>query len=313
MVDVSVVMSIYDEPAHVRKTIESVLAQQGVEFEFIIISDGASKEVLTVVQPHLSDQRILFFEQPNQGLTKALISACNHASAPFIARIDAGDEMLPSRLSKQLEHLKSNRQLGFVSSWVQLLTEEGYSLYSIKLSADKLRAGLLTDCVDQFCIPFHASVMFRKSVYDEVGGYRADFYFTQDADLWSRMIEVSEVDVIEEYLTSGIFSEKGISGRNAERQKRIKELIVQANQARNSKQCEREILDQIRKIRPGTDKNSEQRDNFDGLYFIANVLTDNGSAHANQYWLKAFKERPWNLKLYLSFIHSFWRNKRFKR
>ena len=41
MVDVSVVMSVYDQPEHVRVTVDSVLAQQGIEFEFIIVSDGA--------------------------------------------------------------------------------------------------------------------------------------------------------------------------------------------------------------------------------------------------------------------------------
>ena len=35
--------------------------------------------------------------------------------------------------------------------------------------------------------------MFRKSVYEQVGGYRPEFYFGQDADLWLRMAEVSQL------------------------------------------------------------------------------------------------------------------------
>jgi len=304
MADVSVVMSVYDEPLHVQKTIDSVLAQKGVEFEFIIISDGATDDVVSVVKRYSSDPRIRLIEQENKGLTKALINGCRQTKAPFIARIDAGDEMLPARLLKQRQQLQSNPDLGFVSCWVQLQTEEAYPLYGIELSTEKLTAGLTAQQVDKFCTPFHASVMFRKSVYFEVGEYRAEFYFTQDADLWSRMIEVSRVHVIEEYLTSGIFSENGISGRNAKRQRRIAELIVAAKRLRKAGESEKPILDQVYQIRPGKDLTVGKQNNFDGLYFIANVLSGNGSEHAGEYWLKAFKAQPLNVKLWFSYLRS---------
>ena len=116
MTDVSVVMSVYNEPEHTRQTIESVLAQKEIDFEFIIVSDGASDAVLKVVDQYESDARIKLFKQANQGLTRGLIVGCELAKSNYIARIDAGDEMLESRLKKQFDLLESDQELGFVSS-----------------------------------------------------------------------------------------------------------------------------------------------------------------------------------------------------
>jgi glycosyltransferase involved in cell wall biosynthesis len=40
--DVTVVMSVYNGADRLRETVESVLSQQGVSLEFIIIDDGST-------------------------------------------------------------------------------------------------------------------------------------------------------------------------------------------------------------------------------------------------------------------------------
>ena len=112
---VSVVMSVYDEPEHVKKTIDSVLKQVGVNFELIIVSDGASNAVVEVVNTYLNDERVRFIKQDNQGLTVALINGCSHAKSAFIARIDAGDIMLESRLEIQYKALVNDENIGFIT------------------------------------------------------------------------------------------------------------------------------------------------------------------------------------------------------
>ena len=292
MNDVSVVMSVYDEPEHVKKTIESVLKQEGVGFEFIIISDGASDAVISVVNSYLDDERICFIKQKNQGLTVALINACKHATSPFIARIDAGDVMHSDRLLLQANVLKTKEQIGIVSSVVNIVTVEGEFLYSINHSAQELDAGLRAVQGDALISPFHASVMFRRSVYNSVGGYRADFYFTQDVDLWSRMIEKSNIYVIEQALTTGIFSALGISGRYRHFQTSLCNVIASANLLRQAGKSDQDLLEQAQKLRPShnTQYNSskikieheENNAKFDAEYFLASVLSKNKSKMAKK-------------------------------
>lgn len=297
MLEVSVVMSVYDEPEHVRLTIDSVLAQKGVVFEFIIISDGASDEVGAVLESY-KDPRLKIVKQQNQGLTKALINGCEVAQAPFISRIDAGDLMKESRLKKQYEILNEQEDVAFVTSWVRMQTEEGYFLYDVKLKEKQLNDGLISSDVDQIKTPVHSSVMFRKSDYMKAGAYRPQFYFSQDCDLWPRLLAHGKLVLIKELLTVGIFSASGISGRHADTQNKMKLLVAKNNLLRQLDKNESSLLLEAQSLRPLKNKASVN-DGFNGYYFIARILTGNKSKYAKIYWYRALKSKPWNLKAWM--------------
>jgi len=247
-------MSVYNEAEQVQTTIQSVLAQQGVDLEFIIVSDGADNDVLEVLNTVRSDPRIIIIEQQNQGLTKALIKGCDRTSNELIARIDAGDTMLAGRLVRQAETLLNNSDVGMV-------------------------------------------------LYQQVGGYRQEFYFTQDCDLWSRMIERSGIRVIDAVLSNAIFSPSGISGHHQAQQTVLVKLVVQGIALRRQGLSDSLILEAAKKIHPA--KNIKKKSEFESIYFIAKVLTDNRSRHAKEYWQRALRLKPWSFKARLfSVWHS---------
>ena len=319
---VSVVLSVYDQAAQVARSIDSVLQQQGVELQLVIVDDGADEQVQQVLSSYASEPRISLIHQQNRGLTQALVRGCDAAQHPLIARIDAGDEMLPNRLRLQAEWLNANPQTGFVSSWVDIVTEEGYFLYSIRQQAQQLHDGLYGDDPDKLLTPFHSSVMFRQQVYQRVGGYRPEFYFAQDCDLWSRMIEVAEINVIEQTLTVGVFSPSGISGRYATSQRALKKLAATANGLRKRGQSEQAVLSQAQRLRPSENNSktgvskptaattiseiseSAKDSEFATLYFLARCLSDNHSPHATQYWRRTIAAKPWSVLSWVYLLQS---------
>ena len=304
---VSVVMSVFDKPDDVRKTINSVLSQGGVDLEFIIINDGAEQSVADVLQT-FSDPRIRIINNPNQGLTKSLIDGCAIATFENIARIDAGDIMLDDRLRLQAEVLQHNSEVGLVASYVEVVDVDDHFLYSVKDGTRVLSQSTLSIIPSELKTPIHVSIMFRKSVYFDVGGYRAEFYFAQDCDLWSRMLRVCKLHVIEEELTQIIFSSSGLSGRFSDIQTSLKGLVAIANDARNNNYrdlSEDEILDRAQEIsnaRHALDKEASQE--IDTIYFLASILTKNKSPAARKYWVKFLKKRPWHLVGIIRFLLS---------
>ena len=81
---ISVVMSVYNGAKYLRESIESILSQEGVDFEFIIVNDGStdnSKNIL--VEYAARDNRIRIIEQENKGLTCALIRGCKEANGKY--------------------------------------------------------------------------------------------------------------------------------------------------------------------------------------------------------------------------------------
>ena len=279
---VSVVMSVYDQPGQVKQTIASVLAQKGVELEFVIVDDGADNAVKSEINQYKTDRRFVLIEQENQGLTKALIKGCKRSSHDYIARIDVGDTMSVNRLHIQSRLLDENDDIGLVSSWVSIQTVEGYHLYDVKHDAIDLQSAVTSIDAETIKTPIHASVMMRKSIYQQAGGYRPEFYFAQDCDLWARMSSLCQFAVVPQILTHGIFSHFGISGRYKSAQSNLTKLIAESNRLRQKGDNESQILEKARTIRPVEfDANDDSKlSEFPSLYFIARCLSRNRSRYA---------------------------------
>ena len=120
--EVSVVMGVYNGGDSLSRTLESVLSQQGVDLEFIVVNDGSTDNTLSILNDYSEkDNRLRVLDQENSGLTRSLIRGCAEARGEFIARQDAGDISLPGRLRKQLDLIQKNPDVVLVSCWYQLL------------------------------------------------------------------------------------------------------------------------------------------------------------------------------------------------
>ena len=90
--EVSVLMSVYNGARYLRAAIESVLSQQGVDFELLAVNDGSTDKSGSILDEYAArDPSVRVIHQENLGLTRALIRGCNEARGRFIARQDADD------------------------------------------------------------------------------------------------------------------------------------------------------------------------------------------------------------------------------
>ena len=90
--EVSVVMGVYNGASALPATLQSILSQQGCEFEVIVVNDGSTDDSGRVLDEWAArDARLQIIHQPNKGLTKALIRGCESARGEFIARMAPHD------------------------------------------------------------------------------------------------------------------------------------------------------------------------------------------------------------------------------
>jgi len=103
-IDVSVIMPAWKSAAFIERAIASVLAQQGVSFELIIVDDASPDETGTIVQRATAeDARILYDRLPeNMGPSGARNRAIELSRGAFIAVLDDDDVMAPDRLATML-------------------------------------------------------------------------------------------------------------------------------------------------------------------------------------------------------------------
>ena len=187
---VSIVLPVHNAAQTIRETLESLRDQSLQEYELLLLDDRCEDESVDIARAifaHDSRLRVLRVDEPT-GLIPALQLGLRESRAPVIARMDADDIALPTRLSKQLACLAREPFPDLVTCQVESFSDSelggGYRAYDRWLTTllehdDFMRERFVES-------PFaHPSVMFNKVPFVELGGYR-ELAWPEDYDLWQR-------------------------------------------------------------------------------------------------------------------------------
>lgn len=288
---VSVVMGVRNGAPTLNATLQSLTEGQELDLEILVINDGSSDASGSILAAWAErDPRIRVFERQGRGLTRSLIEGCAAARGTYIARQDAGDRSLPGRLARQATLLDQDPGAGLCSTHVRFMAEEGATVTVTSLAEETLADGLIGPAS-------HGSVMMRRSAYEQAGGYRAAFYYAQDLDLWSRMVENGSHRVVPEVLYEASISPGSISGSRRREQEAFHALIVGATQARRAGQPEDPWLEKAETLseRCRTAQRSPKGE-ARGAYFIAACLEAEQPQLAQAYLRQTLELNPWHLK-----------------
>jgi hypothetical protein len=193
---VSVVMAVYNAEKYVAEAVESILNQTLGDFEFIIVDDGstdATARILTEIAAR--DGRVKLLRNDHGGVVAAANAGCRVASASYLARMDADDVSLPTRLERQLHFLRAHPEVGVVGSNVVELHEDGTTGAVWQLPAEPrlIRWSLMF----RNCIA-NPTTMMRREVFEQAGPYRSEA--AEDYGLWARASPVTEIANLPEVL-----------------------------------------------------------------------------------------------------------------
>ena len=206
--DVSVLMACFNAEKYVRETIESVLNQTFMNFEFIIINDGSTDKSLEIIKS-FKDERIVLIDQDNKGLTKSLNTGLAVCKGKYIARIDADDICLHKRFEIQHGFLEANPTYVLVSSAVLYIDEEGvvtgrsFPVLNHKSILNSLKSGNPIA---------HPTVMIKKETLIDVGGYNEVIkQHFEDYFLWVKLIELGKFKTLSTPLIKYRITENSLS------------------------------------------------------------------------------------------------------
>ena len=168
---VSVLMPAYNAAEHIREAIDSILEQTFTDFEFLIINDGSTDNAVDIISEY-DDPRIkLVHNDGNKGLIYSLNYGLEIAQGKYIARMDADDIAMDTRLEKQVRFLEDNPDtsiLGTAFIFMGTPHEIHHPNYN-----EEIRIKLLDD--GAFA---HPTVMMRKDSIDLNNiRYNADYKY----------------------------------------------------------------------------------------------------------------------------------------
>lgn len=184
---VSVVMPVYNGERYLREAIDSVLSQEGVRVELVVVDDGSTDGSPGIIKEYSG--RITSIWQPNSRQAVAQNNAIRNSVGEYVAYLDSDDVCLPGRLRRQVDFLEKNPDFDLVYCATEYIDSEGNTLMiKIPKEPDPLRLLYLND------VP-HSAVMHRRGALERVGLFD-ETYPNQDWDLWVRFSEVSRLGLL---------------------------------------------------------------------------------------------------------------------
>lgn len=197
---VSVLMPVYNGEVYLEETITSILNQSFADFEFIIIDDSSKDNTWEILIEYAKrDQRIkLYKNKENLGLIKSLNKGLTLAEGDFVARQDADDISLEKRFEKQVEILSNKEKVVLVSCNIEIIDANGSILRQLRRSCE-------SELVPWYLIfhnriAGHSQVMFRRKQILDLDGYSEVNLYSEDYELWSRLVDIGSVEIIPEAL-----------------------------------------------------------------------------------------------------------------
>lgn len=179
---ISCIMSVHNRSPQLENSIQSVLDQTYTDFDFLIIDDGSSENILETLEKFKKiDNRIKIFKNSeNIGLTKSLNRLISESTGMYIARQDADDISDKKRFETQINFLTKNNYDG--------CTTLARGLQSNKIL--RLKSSLFpVKTLLKFRNPFiHGTLMLNRKVIQDIGSYNEYFYFAQDYKLFTDLV-----------------------------------------------------------------------------------------------------------------------------
>jgi len=111
---VSIIVPVYNARLYLRETMESVLAQRGVDIEVVVADDGSTDGSLESISDLLEDRRVRLHRQANAGKATAINRVLPTCDADFYAVQDADDLADPMRAATQAAALDAAPHLAGV-------------------------------------------------------------------------------------------------------------------------------------------------------------------------------------------------------
>lgn len=208
-IPISVIMPVYNtEKEYLVQSIQSILNQTFIEFEFIIVDDGSDTKTKEVIR-NFEDPRIKYItNECNQGLPKSLNIGIRNSHGKYIARMDSDDVSLPQRLQEQFLFMEEHPEVTISWTVAQVMNQKKYIGFMSERSREEAQVELIFDNLPVI----HPTVIFRRDFLQQHHlEYSNCIVNTEDFEFWTRCIKYGKMQCLNKILLYYRIHEKQIT------------------------------------------------------------------------------------------------------
>jgi glycosyltransferase involved in cell wall biosynthesis len=186
-----VIIPTYNRSGMVTEAVDSVLEQDFQDMEIIVVDDGSTDGTEKALRGLLP--RIRYLRQENSGVSSARNRGVAEARGSWIAFLDSDDLWLPDKLKTQALFFKTfpgSRICHTNEIWIRRGRRVNPRL------RHRRSGGWLFEDLCELSLISPSSILIRRDLLDEAGGFDEGLPAGEDYDLWLKISLISRIDYI---------------------------------------------------------------------------------------------------------------------
>lgn len=203
MPTVSVITPTFNRCPFLRRALRSVEQQTFRDFELLVLDDGSTDGTVEFLDRYNPDFPFRWFKFDRKERSYLRNYAAQQATGRYLAFLDDDDEWLREKLERQVEFHSRNLEIEFSYTRTQVIDCDGLS--DLKTTAiheqlydDQVKRGHRYSDLAYLTIIFTSTIMIRRSLFLNIGGYDERYTLKEDLDLYLRCALVSEMACVGE-------------------------------------------------------------------------------------------------------------------
>ncbi len=201
---VSAIIATYNYAPYVTRAVDSILNQTHPVSEIVVVDDGSTDNTREVLAAY--GDRIRYIHRVNGGVSAARNTGIRAARYKWVALLDADDYWFPNKIERQLDAIRRQPDLDFVYTALRTFDQAGNEKDRIVTPANQLWPRLRwTNLITP------STVMIRREMLLEVGGFDESVRWCEDWELWVRLGEKRRFGCVPEQLTGYQYTPASLS------------------------------------------------------------------------------------------------------
>lgn len=190
MLKVSIITVVLNNGLYIKDAIESVVYQQSVDLEYIIIDGGSSDDSLTIINS-FKDKIAVFISEPDEGIYNAMNKGLLLATGDVIGFLNADDFYANNQVINQVVNTFEHFKCDAVYADLDYVSRSNKS----KIIRKWRSGGFKRTKFLMGWMPAHPTFFVKKDSYVIHGNYNEQLHYAADYELMLRFLYVKNISV----------------------------------------------------------------------------------------------------------------------
>ncbi|PXV64128.1 glycosyltransferase involved in cell wall biosynthesis [Dysgonomonas alginatilytica] len=178
---ISIIVPCYNQAEYLPETLQTVLEQEYIDWECIIVNDGSPDNTEEVALAWCrKDDRFKYLKKENGGLSDARNYGIKHSTGKYILPLDSDDKISKDYTIEAIGILEKDPSVKLVFCRAKLFGVQNEEWDLLPYTYDNML--FVRNCI-------YCSAIYKRSDYDLTAGYNVNMiYGWEDYDFWLSLL-----------------------------------------------------------------------------------------------------------------------------